>query len=166
MKKYRITKYNPAFRNENGEYMIDEWTSIWDIGKRFYNGVLDNETYYETEIKYLQALKYVLDDNSVLSMRVSQLEKYNDEFCEIHLSSDEQKLKNNIKVGSLLDCKHIEVLSRMILREILWGKLESVDGLVTVEFGYDYYMYVICKELSEYTKRKIFMLGLFVEEMI
>ncbi|MDX8362433.1 hypothetical protein [Cytobacillus sp. IB215316] len=32
--QFRITKYNPAFRNCEGHYTkTDEWTSAYDIGK-------------------------------------------------------------------------------------------------------------------------------------
>ena len=34
MKKYRITKYNPIYRDDEGKYLIDEWTSYTDIGKK------------------------------------------------------------------------------------------------------------------------------------
>ena len=33
---YRITKYNPEFRDEEGRYILDEWTSVTDIGKEFH----------------------------------------------------------------------------------------------------------------------------------
>ncbi len=31
---WRVTKYNPTFRDENGTYIKDEWTSFSDIGKK------------------------------------------------------------------------------------------------------------------------------------
>jgi hypothetical protein len=31
MYAWRITKYNPAFRDERGAYLQDEWTGISDI---------------------------------------------------------------------------------------------------------------------------------------
>ncbi len=33
MKRYRISKYNPTFRTEEGIYEKEEWTSYYDIGK-------------------------------------------------------------------------------------------------------------------------------------
>lgn len=35
MQYFRITKYNPQFRNKQGEYKNEEWTSVYDIGKKF-----------------------------------------------------------------------------------------------------------------------------------
>ncbi|MFL0507599.1 hypothetical protein ACH0B5_17895 [Ureibacillus sp. 179-F W5.1 NHS] len=31
--QWRITKYNPAFRDQDGAYMKDEWISSSDIGQ-------------------------------------------------------------------------------------------------------------------------------------
>jgi hypothetical protein len=37
MYKYRITKYNPIYRDPEGKYTIEDWTAISDIGKVFNN---------------------------------------------------------------------------------------------------------------------------------
>lgn len=164
MKKFRITKYNPDFRNENGEYMLDEWTSFSDIGKKFHDDVFVEQEYYETEANYIQAINYILDEKNVFQMRVIQLEKYDNNF-DISLSSSEQKVKEGLKNNSIVGREEIDILSKMILRELLWATLQSFDGLMTVEFGYDYYMYVICEVISENSKKKIRDKGLFVEEI-
>lgn len=39
MHKYRITKYDPQYRDEQGIYIREDWTSYSDIGKT-YNGKL------------------------------------------------------------------------------------------------------------------------------
>jgi hypothetical protein len=40
MTSYRITKYDPGRRNEQGHYLDDsEWTAISDIGKPEYNNM-------------------------------------------------------------------------------------------------------------------------------
>lgn len=60
---YRISKYNPLFRTENGYYLNDEWTSYSDIGKIFYNKVFTKDDYLSFENKYcdtvLSILKYL-----------------------------------------------------------------------------------------------------------
>jgi hypothetical protein len=41
MNEYRITKYNPIFRNNIGYYQRDEWTEYSDIERReFFDGIL------------------------------------------------------------------------------------------------------------------------------
>jgi hypothetical protein len=31
--KFRISKYDPQYRNNRGSYMRDDWTSVSDFGK-------------------------------------------------------------------------------------------------------------------------------------
>jgi len=33
--EYRVTKYDPAWRDASGAYIVDEWTSVTDIGRAF-----------------------------------------------------------------------------------------------------------------------------------
>lgn len=58
---YRITKYNPANRNDSGNYCGDDWTSISDVGK-FYNGELFTiEEYLRVENLYVCAVKKYME---------------------------------------------------------------------------------------------------------
>lgn len=59
MNYYRITKYNPEFRNEQGFYTKNDWTSISDIGQVFDEGVLTAEDYKQMEDSYIKALNIV-----------------------------------------------------------------------------------------------------------
>lgn len=45
MKKYRISKYNPCNRDEQGRYIINEWTSYSDIGKLYNRKIFDDKRY-------------------------------------------------------------------------------------------------------------------------
>jgi hypothetical protein len=49
VKEYRVTKHNPAFRNQFGTYSRVEWTSIKDIGEIFAGVVLTAEEYERVE---------------------------------------------------------------------------------------------------------------------
>jgi hypothetical protein len=53
---------------------------------------------------------------------------------------------------------------RLVLREILWCKLESENGFY-IHFGYDYYMYIGGPAPSENSIAYGRQQGLFVEEM-
>jgi hypothetical protein len=61
MYKYRITKYNPIYRDPEGKYTIEDWTAISDIGKVFNNQRLTIESYKETEDKYIKAIYVTMD---------------------------------------------------------------------------------------------------------
>lgn len=165
MKKFRITKYNPSFRNERGEYILNEWTSYHDIGEKFYNGILTKTNYLKIENAYIRAIEFLMSDNDLRLMRIIQLEKnLHHDIYEL-VSSNEKKLIENMKNGMLIGLNDIKKVCKMILREFVWASLESVDKLLTIEFGYDYYMYVLCERISERTKKEIFEIGLFIEEM-
>lgn len=82
MIKYRITKYNPKFRDKNGVYLKDEWTSYDDIGQiRNYKEVTVEE-YLNTEEKYIKAILSLLNEKKVNSLIISDLEKMAS-YCEI-----------------------------------------------------------------------------------
>ena len=53
---YRITKYNPKYRNSSGAYLKDGWTSISDIGT-IYNGKKSTlKEYFKIEEAYVKAI--------------------------------------------------------------------------------------------------------------
>jgi hypothetical protein len=49
MYNWRITKYNPAYRDNAGCYLKDEWTSISDIGNIYDREVITYETSKKVE---------------------------------------------------------------------------------------------------------------------
>lgn len=73
MHKYRISKYNPLFRDEDGSYQKNEWTAISDIGKCFDGIVLTDEKYISVEDKYVNAVKLIIKFHSLTSLNVTNL---------------------------------------------------------------------------------------------
>ena len=53
MKSYRVTKYNPKNRDDQGRYLASEWTSIFDIGRKYCGHVLTEKEYEKVENSYL-----------------------------------------------------------------------------------------------------------------
>lgn len=72
MYSYRVTKYNPKYRNKDGIYMANEWTSISD----FNNGELDSE-YVQYESAYIKAIYKFMDLNCIEELYIDELEKDN-----------------------------------------------------------------------------------------
>ncbi len=81
MKNYRITKYNPMNRNNEGHYQLDEWTCPSDKGT-FFNGVeFKSDDYFDIESKYIKAaIKLIescnLDHLRVVSLNTSYMDEY------------------------------------------------------------------------------------------
>ncbi|WP_156889912.1 hypothetical protein [Planococcus lenghuensis] len=52
-----MTNYNPQNRDASGRYMLlNEWTSVSDVGKTFDGRVFSMAQYVETEEKHIKAL--------------------------------------------------------------------------------------------------------------
>ena len=81
MNEYRVTKYNPAFRDERGAYTGDEWTMFAQIGQTFPGVQLTSAEYERVEDAYVEAALSFLGESGLLSLRVAGLEN------EINLSN-------------------------------------------------------------------------------
>jgi len=173
MISYRITKYNPKKRDSEGAYTdMSEWTSISDIGNPDYNNPTFEE-YHKTENSYVNAIKIILTDKKIQSLKIDSLENYNDK-SDYDKIIDSDKLReidfdyaNDIEIlknGGNLQNDYLEKTIRLILREFIW--MELIDSELEVKFGYDYYMYIKCDRLSDDIIQKIEATGLFVEPNI
>jgi hypothetical protein len=71
---WRISKYDPTFRDQNGVYQQDEWTDVTDIGRAFDGTTLDLQTYLATEAAYVASVREFMVDANVTTLRVAWLE--------------------------------------------------------------------------------------------
>lgn len=125
MRRYRITKYDPQYRNGLGIYVRNEWTSIADIGKQFEDGILTEAAYEEVESNYIQCCMDLIHAAAIGSLRIVQPEIYD----------------NTASLpGAVSNDREMSEVIREILREKCWAKLEAHRFFI--HFGYDYYMYV------------------------
>ena len=81
----------------------------------------------------------------------------------IPLAREEEEMFQSFAVGLPLTAAQVPAAARLILREALWGELASVDGRLTIEFGYDYYLYLILPLMPPEAIQRIEAMGLFVE---
>lgn len=173
MISYRITKYDPKKRNEEGHFLDNsEWTSISDIGKPAYKKPTF-EQYERVENLYVDSIMLILREKNISNLTIDSLELYD-------TKKDFEKYKrtgrlNNLVVdfdseikplkdGMILNTDQISKIVRLILRETVWMLL--INSQIEIKFGYDYYMYVNCEKLSNETIRNIDLSGLFVEPEI
>ena len=170
MTSYRITKYDPKKRNDQGHYLNNsEWTAISDIGKTEYNNVTYEE-YEEIESAYVAAIKSIMQDNNFEFLKVDSLELHNkkQDFTKFertgrlrNITVDFDKEVKCLKNGLQLNVSEIDKIIKLILRETVWMLLINKD--FEVRFGYDYYMYVKTANLKQETIQKIEAAKLFVE---
>jgi len=168
LKGFRITKYDPSFRDSEGRYLKDTWTSVSDIGRIFDGNVLTEEDYHRIEQLYIDAVVKIANILKVTTLQIRSLEKtkeYIDQgsWIDIH-SNDYRKLFYGLTEGLCISITEIEYICKLILREQLWCKLESDKMLV--HFGYDFYMYIVISQGDHEFVRTVIPAELFIEEMI
>jgi hypothetical protein len=73
--QYRVTKYDPRFRDPSGAYTRDEWTSVDDIGRTFGGVTLTAEEYERVETAYASAVVAMLAEAGVEQLIVNALEE-------------------------------------------------------------------------------------------
>ena len=161
---YRITKYDPNYRNHNGHYAIDDWTSVKDVGEVFNGKKFSFHSYKLCEDSYINTINLILKENGIAFLQVENLEKYGFViYADLNAKKSRQYYDNAFS-GQAVYLNDINVFARLILREMLWCKLSM--GSSFVHFGYDYYMYIGgVKELKAAELAAISQSGLFVEKM-
>jgi hypothetical protein len=148
MFEFRITKYDPAFRDPNGAYLRDDWTSVSDVGLSFDGKLLTNTEYRRVESAYIASALAFLRESGTTSLNVNGLEYHG----STPLSFSE---------GAVVSLEQAETILSHVLREDLWCKLEGPDSFIHI--GYDYYMYVGVSVVCPQAQALAVSLGLFVE---
>jgi len=165
---WRITKFDPKFRDKYGRYIKNDWTSISDVNKVVNGQILSFESYLHVEDKYVQAVLDFSKYFSVPSLKIVGLEKYSETLKvsnERWYTEELKKVYSLIEEGLDVSNENIEYVCKLILRNDLWCKLEY-EKRMFIHFGYDYYMYIVSDGYNEELLNKISDNGLFVEQMV
>lgn len=172
MKRYRITKYNPQKRDEDGCFNGEEWTSIDDIGKTYEGNYFKKEEYLRIENAYIESIQIVMKEFNIDQLCIMDLEKKY-ELVEIMqqlneknilITEAEKAIYNSLSEGVAFEKNTVKEVIKLVLREFVWCQLYSPIKHFIIKFGYDYYMYITCNKLSTSSIKEIGELGLYVEE--
>ena len=151
MHSFRITKYNPVYRNASGAYTRDDWTSYSDIGHTYAGRILSLPEYQEVETTYIEVAVRFLRDAGIRELVVRNLE-------------GSEKHHTFIKEGVVLTLEQVPHVMRSVLRQEYWCQLEGQSTYVHI--GWDFYMYVgvplECRLAQVEAKQR----GLYVESFI
>ena len=163
MNQWRVTKYNPKFRDEFGHYtLIEEWTGPSEIGKTINGKEFTLDEYFRVEAAYIHSVIKFMEESNVDSLRVLQLESNRSEEEKISPLYEKEFEKLVLKEDSVIDKSEIHLICKMVLRNFLWCNLYSKDRFF-VHFGWDYYMYIgsniDCLKATNFATNN----GLFVE---
>ena len=143
MFSYRITKYRYLDLDNRLRSGESEWTAFADVGKK-----VSLEEYLLVESKYLLTLLRVCKSLGVDRLQVSELE-------------DEEEV-SGLRDGEWLNWEKIEEVARSVLREQCWCKLRG--DVLEVQFGYDFYMYIVSTIDASQALMKWADVSLFVQE--
>ena len=151
MHSFRITKYNPEYRNASGAYTRDDWTSYSDIGCTYAGRTLSLHEYQEVETTYIEVTVGFLRDAGIRELVVCNLE-----------GSEESQ--TSIKEGAVLTLEQVPHVMRSVLRQEFWCRLEGQSTYVHI--GWDFYMYVGVPIECQLAQVEAKQRGLFVESFI
>ncbi|CAM4236451.1 MAG: hypothetical protein E7L01_27250 [Paenibacillus macerans] len=159
---WRITKYDPAYRDYEGNFKKEEWTSFSDIGRVFGGKQFTITEYLSIESKYISAVTILMDYMNVSSLEISNLEKFEDSIVQNqYVTRNMVEMFTTIKDGDKFNVTNIPDLCKLILREHSWGKLSTSS--MFVHFGYDFYMYIGLQKECRLGLNEIRESGLFIE---
>ena len=145
---YRVTKYNPAYRDTQGRYTRNEWTSFQEVP-----AAVSLENYLQVEQSYIDSALQFLAEQSIVSLKLRGLE-----------NSRRHKIAGlPLKNEAPIPLARLGQVVRDILREKFWARLES-DCTSYVHFGWDFYMYIGLPTRPTGAIRAAEKRGLFVEE--
>jgi hypothetical protein len=147
--EYRVTKYNPAFRDSKGAYAKDEWTSFKDVGQSFAGIVLAREEYERTEQAYVSTALTFLREAGLTTLNIEGLE-------------NSQANRLAYQEATVLSIEQAADVITRVLREEFWCRLQNAHGFVHI--GWDYYMYIGVPRLCPSAEARANELGLYVEE--
>jgi len=169
MYSWRVTKYNPKFRDHTGSYTRadEEWYLYSQIGS-IYNGVkFSYGDYKKVENAYVKAILYFMRDTKLTMLQVVELDKPKKKLqITKHYPKKMIQIINSIKEGALVDVATIAYIARWNLRDMNAPYrciLQSKD--MYVHFCWDYYMFIGCKYACKHAIGQTEELGLFVEPM-
>lgn len=165
--QWRITKYNPNFRNNEGHYTKElEWTSPSHIGKKIYDETFTLEEYLKVETAYIDTIIKFLDVNNIKSLRI-----INTTNIDVNMDSAlynklyDKKLDNfHLKDDQEVTIDQIRLISKMVLRGFIFCHFISSDFFV--HFGDEYYMFIGTNNYQEEPLKFAKKNNLFVEEMV
>jgi len=147
--EYRVTKYDPKFRDARGAYTRDDWSSVRDIGRTFGDAVLTRREYQRVEDAYVSAALDFLREGGIGPLVVAGLE-------------NQAAHPTSLAEGTALGLDEAGEVVRRVLREEYWCRLEGEGAFI--HLGWDYYMYIGVPRPSVTARGSAGQLRLFVEE--
>ena len=161
VEEYRISKYSPNLRSDDGVFHGDDWTSISDIGGEFAGRLLTPELYMASEDSYVRAIVTLVVKAADDVFSVEGLESYDDGLLTSLPRSARAltKLSPSLSEREQISGERLLATIRANLRDLVWCRLEHSDGRF-VHFGQELYVYIRTPQLPDLS---VLPSGIYVE---
>jgi hypothetical protein len=164
--QWRVTKYNPDFRDENGYYtLIEDWTCPSEIGKIINGKELTLDEYLQVEAAYVNTVIKFIEESGINSLRILKMSQWNisevDKTSPLYEADFEQLV---LQEDLMVNKNEIRLICKMVLRNLLDCQF-YLKGKFFVHFGWDYYMYIGSYVNSSSAIEFATNNGLFVEQI-
>lgn len=172
---HTIVKYKPEYYNEKGHYTKDEWGGMGDVGRIYDGHLLTLEEYLETEQKYVDAVKKIMEMTNSRFLTVSHLGD-TVETTKWAIRKMLNKKNRFLEYDKLLYDSYINLIEgkriyisdigdiiRLNLREYTYTILKNLRNELEIDFGGDYYMYCSTKLPVNVLKEEILKIGLYLD---
>jgi hypothetical protein len=168
MPQWRISKYDPKYRDRDGSYQLDDWIDVSQLGQTVQGVMFSLEQYLAVEARYIDvALSYTYESGSpALTVKCfepppEQIEEVYPWLVEFNLLHP-MPLVRTLHEGYILSGSEVRLALETLLRGISSFTVEC-EREFYLEVGWDYYLYigslVDCKRSKDIAQER----GLFVE---
>ncbi len=145
---WRISRYDPARRDDKGAFPVDDWTSVSDVGTAYAGTVLTLDEYERVERLYVGAARYFAEECHVVALAVR------------HVERGEPLVPASRQVA----VDQFAPLVTLMLREEVICRLEADSGSFRLDVGFDLYMFIEARADCPRAVAQARSVGLFVEE--
>ncbi|MGV7002449.1 hypothetical protein ACWA2C_27820 [Priestia megaterium] len=153
MYSWRVTKYNPLKRDNNGYFLNDEWTCFSEVGIN-----VEMDEYLKVEKKYINAVITFMNEMNINKLYIKGLEQWSEDIE----AQNATEFISKLWIGQWISIQEVKKLVKLTLRNAVWCKLE-LGNQFFVHFGYDYYMYIGTSQKCFNALEKVVLTGLHVE---
>jgi hypothetical protein len=159
MGSWRLSKYDPALRDEQGRFTGQDWTSVSDIGRVFGGRLVTAEAYLAVEDAHVEACLALHEEAGAPPLFARDVEGHPGATIR-----PGREVRTSLIEDECIARGELPAVIRSCLREVTWCRLEADDAAhCSFHFGYDYYVYWIGHSLGAATRARVQALGLFVE---
>lgn len=148
----RITRYDPRYRDAQGNYRAGDWSHVSHVGRSFHGEVLSQAEYDRVERLYGDAVRVFAAESGVAQL----------EICDATFGTAPSG--DPLRDGEILEIDHVTVMVQSLLREEAWCRLETNSPPFAVHVLENLYLWIGSHQRCPIATDTVRASGLFVDE--